>query len=234
MQADNHLDYRMAQVVIAVAPVAPNAANASVKVYLQGPYNTGTNTMNNGLRASELGLHFGSMPIPVGAVDSINIEARDSLAAAKATKRAFAPAWLLTDGTIRDFSDTTKSYVALTGAPAGNYYLVVSHRNHLAVMSYALAALDAGTSPVVYDFSTGQAKAYGTNALRAVGTRFAMPGGDGTRDGGVDAFDRNSVWRVQNGTNGYLAGDYNLDGGVDALDLNLIWRPNNGSATQVP
>jgi hypothetical protein len=234
MQADNHLNYRMSQVVVAVAPVAPNAANASVKVYLQGPYNTGTNTMNNGLRAGELATHFGSMPIPGGAVDSINVEIRDSLAAAKATKRAFVPAWLLTDGTIRDFSDTTKSYVALAGAPPGNYYIVVSHRNHLAVMSSSAVALDAGPSPVAYDFSTGQGTAYGLNPLRHVGTRYAMPGGDGTKDGGVDAFDRNLVWRLQNGTNGYLGGDFNLDGGVDALDLNLVWRPNNGSSTQVP
>jgi hypothetical protein len=234
MQADNHLNYRMAQVVIAVAPVPPSAANASVKVYLQGPYNTVTNAMNNGLRAGELATHFGSMPIPIGAVDSINVEIRDSLAAAKATKRVFVPAWLLTDGTIRDFSDTTKSYVALTGALAGNYYIVVSHRNHLAVMSSTSVALDAGTSPVAYDFSTGQDKAYGLNPLRHVGTRYAMPGGDGTKDGGVDAFDRNLVWRLQNGTNGYIGGDFNLDGGVDALDLNLVWRPNNGSATQVP
>jgi hypothetical protein len=190
--------------------------------------------MDNGLRAGELASHFGSMPIPGGAVDSINVEIRDSLAAAKATKRAFAPAWLLTDGTIRDFSDTTKSYVALAGAFAGNYYIVVSHRNHLAVMSSSAVALDAGTSPVAYDFSTGQDRAYGLNPLRHVGTRYAMPGGDGTKDGGVDAFDRNLVWRLQNGTNGYLGGDFNLDGGVDALDLNLVWRPNNGSSTQVP
>ncbi len=235
MQADNHLNYRMAQVVIAVAPVAPNAANASVKVYLQGPYNTGTNAMDNALRTEgQLVAHFGSMPIPVGAVDSINIEVRDSLEAAKATKRVFAPAWLKTDGTIRAFSDTTKSYVALVGAPLGNYYIVISHRNHLAVMSSALVALDAGTSPVVYDFSTGQDKAYGLNPLRHVGARYAMPGGDGTGDGGVDVLDRNLVWRVQNGTLGYLKGDFNLDGGIDILDLNLVWRPNNGSATQVP
>jgi hypothetical protein len=101
-------------------------------------------------------------------------------------------------------------------------------------MSSSAVALDAGTSPVVYDFSTGQDKAYGLNPLRHVGTRYAMPGGDGTKDGGVDGLDRNLVWRVQNGTNGYLGGDFNLDGGVDGLDLNLVWRPNNGSATQVP
>ncbi len=210
-------------------------ANAAVKVYLQGPYNTGTNAMNNLLRAGGvLAAHFGSMPIPFGAVDSINVEVRDSLAGAKATKRVFAPAWLMTDGTIRNFADTTKSYVGLTGAPAGNYYIVISHRNHLSVMSSSLVGLDAGTSPVVYDFSTGQTQAWGTNAMKAVGTRYAMTGGDGTGDGGVDVLDRNLVWRVQNGTLGYLKGDFNLDGGIDILDLNLVWRPNNGSATQVP
>lgn len=234
MQAFHHIVFNMAQVVIAVAPVPTSAANARVKVYLQGPYNTGTNAMNNSLRTGgRLAAHFGSMPIPAGAVDSINMEVRDSLVAAKATKRVFTPAWLLTDGTIRDFGDTTKNYVGFSGAPAGNYYIVISHRNHLAVMSSGPVSLDAGTSPVAYDFSTGQARAFGTNPLRLVGTRYVMPGGDGTGDGGVDAFDRNTVWRVQNGTSGYLSGDFNLDGGVDSLDVDLIWLPNNGSATQV-
>ena len=235
MQADNHLNYRMTQVVIAVAPVVATAPTASVKVYLQGPYNTGTNAMNNVLRTSGLlAAHFGSMAIPVGAVDSINVEIRDSLVAAKATKRAFAPAWLLTDGTIRDFGDSTKTYVGFTGALAGNYYIVISHRNHLAVMSSAPVSLVAGTSPVVYDFSTGQARAYGTNPQRLVGTRYAMPAGDGTGDGSVDGFDRNTIWLIQNGTSGYLSGDFNLDGAVNGSDVSLIWIVNNGSATQVP
>jgi hypothetical protein len=140
----------------------------------------------------------------------------------------------MNDGTIRDFGDTTKSYVGFSGALAGNYYIVISHRNHLAIMSSAPVSLDAGTSPVAYDFSTGQARAFGTNPLRPVGTRYAMPGGDGTGDGGVDAFDRITVWRVQAGSSGYLSGDFNLDGGVDSTDVNLFWLPNNGSATQVP
>jgi hypothetical protein len=235
MQAFHHIVFRMAQVAIAVAPAPSVAANAKVLVYLQGPYNTGTNSMNNSLRTGgQLATHFGSIPIPVGAVDSINIEVRDSLAAAKSLLRAFAPAWLLTDGTIRDFSDTTKNYVAFPAAAAGNYYVVVRHRNHLAVMSSSRVSLDAGTSPVAYDFSTGQAKAYGTNPMRLMGTKYAMAGGDGTGDGGVDAFDKITIWRVQNGTSGYLSGDFNLDGGADAFDVNLVWRPNNGSATQVP
>jgi hypothetical protein len=235
MQAFHHIIIRMAQVVMAVAPIPPSDANARVRVYLQGPYNTGTSLMNNLLRSGgQLVAHFGAMPIPAAAVDSITIEIRDSLEAAKATKRVFTPAWLLTDGTIRDFSDTTKDYAGFSGATAGNYYIVVRHRNHLAVMSSSPVSLDAGTSPATYDFSTGQARAYGTNPLRLAGTRYTMPGGDGTGDGGVDAFDRNTVWRVQTPAGGYLSGDFNLDGKVDALDVNLIWILSNGSATQVP
>jgi hypothetical protein len=61
-----------------------------------------------------------------------------------------------------------------------------------------------------------------------------MPGGDGTRDGSVDGFDRNTVWLIQNGTVGYLSGDFNLDGAVNASDVTPLWIQNNGSATQVP
>ena len=226
--------YRMVHPVISLAP-ASSGVNATAKVYLQGPYNTANNTMNNSLRTGgQLASHFGSMPIPFGAVDSINIEIRDSAAASKATKRAFAPAWLMTDGTVRGFGDTTKTYVGFNSVAPGSYYIVISHRNHLSVMSKTAVSLTGGTSPVAYDFSTGQGQAYGNNPLRAAGTRFAMPGGDGNGDGGVDAFDRNLVWRVQNGTNGYLGGDFNLDGGADAFDVNLIWLPDNGTATQVP
>jgi hypothetical protein len=71
--------------------------------------------------------------------------------------------------------------------------------------------------------------------MKQLGTGiFGMIGGDGNGDGGVDAIDRNAVWRPGNGTAGYLQADFNLDGGADAIDRNTIWRPNNGSGTQVP
>jgi hypothetical protein len=208
-------------------------SNVKIKFYLQGPYVSSSDTMSNSLnRSGLLASHFRAVPIPSTAVDSVNIEIRNS--ATNPTMRVFVPAWLLTDGTIRDFADTTKTYVKFGGVPSGNYYVVVRHRNHLAIMSSVSVSIDGSVTPVVYDFSTGQGQAYGTNAQRLVGTRYAMPGGDGTRDGSVNALDRNTVWRVQNGTNGYLDGDFNLDGGVDAFDMNLIWLLNNGSATQVP
>jgi hypothetical protein len=162
------------------------AVNATVRCYLQGPYNSSTNTMSNALKqGGVLATHFGALPVPALAVDSINVEIRDSLSAAASTKRAFAPAWLLTDGTIRDLLDTTKAYVGFTGVPTGNYYLVVRHRNHLAVMSSVRVGVDGSVTPPVYDFSSGQASAYGTNPMVATGTRFSLYAGDVNGDGVV-------------------------------------------------
>ena len=209
--------------------------NASVKFYLQGPYNTGTNAMDNALRTGgQLAAHFGVGIVPALAVDSVNIEIRDSITAAASTKRAFAPAWLLTDGSIRDFVDTTKTSVGFAGVPAGTYYVVVRHRNHLAIMSSVRDSVDSNPAAVAYDFSTGQAKAWGTNAMTAVGTKFAMLAGNANGDGAINAVDRNILWRVQNGFSGYLGGDFNLSGSVNAVDQNVFWRANNGIPTQVP
>jgi hypothetical protein len=196
--------------------------HARVRVFLQGPYNTGTNAMKNSLRTGgQLAAHFGSLPIPAGAVDSINIEIRNT--ATSPTLRAFAPAWLLTDGTIRNFLDTTKDYVGFPGVPPGDYYVVVSHRNHLAIMSSARSSVDGTVAPPVYDFSTGQGQAYGTNPMIAAGTRFAMYAGD-VSGGGIlyngPGNDRALIYVAIGGgnitltVNGYLNTDVNLDGTV--------------------
>ena len=235
MQADNHLNYRMAQVVIAVAPVAPKLAYANVKVFLQGPYVAAGDTMANTLRKNGwLATRFGSIPIPALAVDSINIELRDSATAAAATHRRFAPAWLLTNGTLRGFADTTQTSIAFDSIAAGKYYVVIRHRNHLAIMSSQKDSIDNNSAAVAYDFSTGQTQAWGTNAMKAVGTRFALFAGNGNGDGSINAVDRNSIWRVQNGSFGYTGGDFDLNGAVNAVDQNGYWRVNNGNFSQVP
>ncbi len=202
-------------------------------VLLEGPFNTTTNLMEKSLNVGGiLSSHFTGASIPSEAVDSITIEIRDSASAASSTVRKFHPAWLLTDGSIKDFVDTTKNYVEFD-TTAGNYYVVVRHRNHLAIMSATSQTLTGTTAS--YNFTTSQGQAYGTEPMKQVAAgRFAMYAGDGNGDGGVDAIDRNTVWRPQNGFGGYLAGDFNLDGGVDAIDRNTMWRPNNGIGTQVP
>ncbi|MBI4535217.1 MAG: right-handed parallel beta-helix repeat-containing protein [Ignavibacteriae bacterium] len=206
---------------------------ASVKAFLEGPYDDVDDDMTKGLNdAGTLDEHFAGKQIPAQAIDSITVEIRDEATAASSTIRRFQPAWLLTDGSIRNFEDTTRSYLEFV-APLGDYYVVVWHRNHLGIMTAAIQSL-ADAVPTAYDFSTSMSQAYGLTPMIAVGSRFGMIAGDGNGDGGVDALDRNITWLGQNGTAGYLGADFNLDGGADAIDVNTIWRLNNGTGTQVP
>jgi hypothetical protein len=209
----------------------------SLKTYLQGPYNTSTGLMNTTLRTSgTLASHFAGTPIPFNAVDSINIEIRNAASASASTIRKFAPAWLLADGTIRSFTDTTKSFVEFYAA-AGNYYVVVRHRNHLAIMSAASVGLSSAGSN--YDFTTAQTQAYGTNPMRQLTTGvFGLVGGDcsgsipGVQDGSVDALDRNETMNRRY-LSGYRTSDVNLDGNTDSLDRNITLN-NRNLISQVP
>jgi hypothetical protein len=204
--------------------------SAKVRFILQGAYATADDSMPNLLRKSGvLATKFTGAAIPARAVDSINIEIRDSATAAKATIRLFSPAWLLTDGTVCSFTDSTQPYVTFN-APVGFYHIVVRHRNHLAVMSKDSLAL-TGSSPS-YDFTTGQNKAYGSNALVQAGTRYCLIAGDADGSGDVTILDR-ALWRTQNSQSGYLGADMNLSGDVTILDRTL-WRANNSLSSQVP
>jgi hypothetical protein len=201
------------------------------KVLLEGPYVSLGDSMLNTLNTEGyLAAHFGAIQIPSRAVDSINIEIRDSAVEASATVRVFAPAWLLTDGTICSLTDSTKPYAAFN-ATAGSYYIVVRHRNHLAIMSANALILNASSSQ--YDFTTAQSQAYGTDPMDtlAVG-RFGMISGDVDSNGLLNALDRSIAWN-ERGLEGYQASDIDLNGLCNALDRSTIWN-NRGKETQIP
>jgi hypothetical protein len=222
-----------AYVVINTASSAPTGnVNLKVKYCLQGPYLSSTNTMSNALKNDgQLASHFGASTIPASAVDSVTIEIRNTATAP--TMRAFAPAWLLTDGSIRAYGDTTKNYVSYPGVPAGNYYVVVGHRNHVSVMSFLSVAVDGGVPPTVYDFSTGQGQAYGTNAMIQTGTHFSLISGvSNNSDQVINASDRVAS-RNNLGASNYNAADVNMDGVVNASDR-VVERTNLGLSSQVP
>ena len=212
--------------------LVPNPPRIVLRVLLEGAYQPALNLLGNALRTSGvLASRYTGRAIPVLGVDSLCIEVRDSAFAAKATTRREASAWLMTDGTVRSLGDTTKGYVEFDGLAPGNYYFVVKHRNHLAIMSrVAIALTDANT---FYDFTTGQDKAWGTNPMKqlAVGV-FGLYAGDANGSSDVSILDR-SLWRTQNSLSGYLGADFNLTGDVSILDR-AIWRSNNSVASQVP
>jgi len=205
--------------------------HADVKVYLQGPYVTLGDSMALTLKTTgTLATHFVGQQIPELAVDSINIEIRDSSIAAKATVRKFAPAWLLSDGTIRNFADTSKVYVDFDSVLAGMYYLVVRHRNHLGVMSHDPVALSAGSA--LYDFTSGLGQYYGSDACFLATDTYGLWGGDADASGDVVAQDRTETWNKRNQA-GYLLSDVDLSGDVVALDRTMTWN-NRNKSSQVP
>ncbi|MBM2841746.1 MAG: hypothetical protein HW412_2274 [Bacteroidetes bacterium] len=204
------------------SPFYVDKIRASVKVFLQG--------------GGTLTAHFPSAQIPVLAVDSVNIEMRTAASAAASTTRKFAPAWLLSDGTIRNFSDTTKNYVEFDTTLTGDYYLVVRHRNHIAVMCTTAQRLDGSTSPTAIDFWSSLDKAYGTNPTILVDssptTVYAMYSGEVNGNGLINAADRTIV-KNNTGVSGYNVADLNLNALVNAADRTIV-KNNTGIQSQVP
>lgn len=206
---------------------------ASVKVFLEGPFNASSLLMNTTLKTNGiLSSRFAAVPIPSHAVDSLTIEVRDSASASSATVRKFRPAWLLADGTIRSFTDTIKNFVEVD-VLSNNYYLLVHHRNHLSIRSAVTQALNAASASV-YDFSTSQSQAHGSEPMRQLaGGVFALYAGDTNASGIISSADANAIFSFLNAA-GYDAGDVNLSGIVTAADANLVFGNLNRSAQTLP
>ncbi|MBI5474256.1 MAG: T9SS type A sorting domain-containing protein [Ignavibacteriae bacterium] len=230
--------YRVATVDVHGNESTPTASfqaeqiKASVKGFLAGPFNATTNLMGTALKiGGYLATHFPSVSVPALAVDSVNIEMRSTSAVTGSTVRKFRPAWLINDGTIRDFYDTTKSYVEFDTL-SGNYYLVMRHRNHLPVMTSLTEAVSYSAPAASYDFTLSQSSAWGTNAMQVIGSRFGLYSGDANESRIVTASDANLIFEQLNAT-GYNARDINLSGVVTAADANMVFA-NLNKASQVP
>ena len=123
--------------------------------------------------------------------------------------------------------------LSFSNVNTGNYYLLVSHRNHLTVAARYRQNIIRGTT-VSYNFTTDSSKAYGFNMIRVSNSpvRWGLIPGDANKDGFVDGLDQ-TLWILQNGLDGYLRPDFNGDSFVDGLDQ-TIWILNNGSSTFLP
>jgi hypothetical protein len=144
-----------------------------------------------------------------------------------------AAALLLADGTLLDPGSAEP--VARTAAPAGLYYVVLSHRTHLAAMGAAPVALVRAQPGPTVDLTASATAAYGAQGLKPLAPGlFALYAGDGNGDGAVLSTDRQTIWLPQVGQTGYLTGDFSLDGSVLADDRQSLWTPNVGVQTAVP
>ncbi len=218
-------------------------ANVSVaaKAFLEGPFNSGTNLMNDALRTlvafpttdpyPGLGYtHAGSgnsgtvAPAVLAVtgnnaiVDWVLLELRNpSTPSAVIASRS---ALVQRDGDVVDLDGT--SAVSFGVAP-GNYFVAVRHRNHLGCMTSAAVALSA--APTTVDFTAAATATFGTSARKTVGTAQVLYTGDVTFNGEAKYTgsnnDRDPILVTVGSTtpnniiaNAYSTRDVNLNGNV--------------------
>jgi hypothetical protein len=214
----------------------------NTKVFLQGPYSSGS--MSTALNTSGYiprSQPYGGAPwnysgtesvagVASGVVDWVLVELRTGTPPTMTTI-ARRGAFVKSDGSVVDMGGTNQ--VSFVAVATGSYYVVVRHRNHLAVMSVNAVSLSASSS--LYDFTTAQSKAYGTNPMKDLGSGiFGICAGDASGNGQVQNDDKNDYWQIQVGTAGYRSADFNLNGQVQNDDKNDHWQLNVGLGTQVP
>jgi len=230
----------------------------SIKVFLEGPASPTTPSMNTSLNTAgylPLTQPFNQPPwnytgaesvatIPAGVVDWMLVELRDAATPAQATAATTLAGWpkaflLKSDGTITQVDGS--SLPTLSGLTVeNNLYLVVRHRNHLAVMSSGGLSYSGGgyswdfTQSLTKAFARMDKSAYMNGHKLLPNGLFGMFGGDGDANGQIQTQDKNNVWNPQSGLSGYRMGDFDLNGQVQTQDKNNIWNPNSGVGSSVP
>ena len=202
---------------------------ANIKVFLEGPYN-GSGAMTTTLSAqgivpkyqpfkvapwNYLGTEV-SATLPSNLVDWVIIELRSDPTTLVSRRAGL----LLSDGSIIDIDGSGP--VKFKDVSAGNYYVVVKHRNHLSIMSSSAIALSSSSS--LYDFTSSQSQAYtsGTDPMVALaGGGFGMIAGDVNNSAIITAADVTPIIVNLNLSN-YNDADVNMSGIVTAADVTKI------------
>ena len=231
---------------IEVVPETGSGNNLSIKVFLQGPYDTNIGLMADRLRSTNkipttspysdalvanstlfnAGGSAGTGQPADDIVDWVWLELRNS---SDATTIAFSTSALLQrDGDIVDVDGVSP---VTTDVVAANYYIVVSHRNHLGVLTNNTVSFSVGTTSV--DLTNNSALVTGgTNAIKDMGNgTFALFAGDYNGDGQIQNTDKSAVEPLR-GISGYSNADIDMNGEVQNTDLNSVLNPNLGKGKQ--
>lgn len=213
----------------------PAGLTLDLNVFLEGPYNQATGTMNTHLKDSNLipsTQPYNQAPwnyngsetansIPANAVDWVLVELRTgtpSLETPATSVSSTQAALLLSDGSVVD--PATQGNLVFESISSGNYYVVIRHRNHLDIMS------GSSISPVLgnatFDFTTGVSQAFGPSQLKILSNgKTAAYAADMQPNGVIQTTDYD-IWFSNNAAvSVYEQQDGNLDGVIQATDYDL-------------
>ncbi len=172
----------------------------------------------------------------IDVIDWVLVEIRetsgDASTATEGTVIGRRAGFLLKDGSIVDVDGN--SPLVFSSLVSQNIYAVIYHRNHLPVMS-ASPLIPTGNL-YSFDFTTGESQVYGgtyghTELFKGIWGLFS---GNAFPDKNIDNKDKNDVWNVEKGSQGYYNGDMNMDGQVDISDEHLNWKDNSAKSSTVP
>ncbi len=191
----------------------------SVKVYLQGAVNPNLfDLLPFKSPYSEDVVTVSTKPI--NAVDWILLQLRLSNGRTIVKNRSL---FLLNNGYLAD--ETGNTNISLSGIIDGAYYIVLKHRNHMAIMSRTSIQFSKDQN-VVYDFTTSMNKAYGYRPMVQMPSgAWAMWAGDANLDGVITALDFTLLANARSQRkSGYVLTDITLDGVVNQEDIDLLWN----------
>ena len=210
---------------------------SGLKIFLEGCYNNGIMTTElDDQKIIPLSQPYNCAPwnysgnekvtsVPQYVVDWVLIELRSNTDVTSRIIRQAA--FINSNGNIVDLSGNNISF---SNVNDGNYYIVIIQRNHLAVMSANPVPISNGY--ISYDFTTGEDKAFGLNAMADLGNGiFGMYGGDSDSNGIIDNSDVNDVGNSLFTIN-YLLTDIDLNAKVNVIDYKLP-KKNLGKRTFV-
>ena len=189
------------------------------KVWLEGAYDTGTDLMRIDIHANiPLTSPYTEAPktvgsIPADVVDWVWVQLRSTESGATEAQRSL---FMKKDGNVVDTDGTT------TGIPfevaAGEYYVIVRHRNHLGIMSATKLTFVSSGGTNVHNFTTASSQSYGTDAVKELETGvYGMYSGEGNNSGIVSIADVTIAIDNRDAV-GYEASDYNLSNIVTVAD----------------
>lgn len=233
-----------ANVVSCTQTVTSQSVSLNVSVFLEACYNSSSHKMQTTLRENkqlpknqpfDKGLWKWSgkksvedsvADIAESIVDWVLVSFRTSTSASSTfSQQSF---FLTASGQLRDGMGNP----ALVETPSeSSFYIVVTSRNHLGVMSANKVSVQGGS--ITYDFTTAQSQAYTTGAapMMEVATGiYGLISGDVNGDGTINAIDA-QAWYAKSGSSGYDKADLNLDNQINSSDKDW-WKSRNGMSIQ--
>jgi hypothetical protein len=224
--------------------IISSGLNVSLKAVLEGPFNV--SAMGTGINTIlPLSQPYNAAPwnytgtesvaaMPATVVDWVLVELRDANSAANATlatRIARKAGLLLTNGNI--VATDGASPLFFTNSVSNGLFVVIYHRNHLAILSSN--ALTQAGGVYTYDYTTSSGQAYGASSQKQLATGiWGMISGDVNANGTIGNEDITPLWKSNAGKTGYYPADLNFDRHVNNRDKDNYWYPNNGKGTNVP